>query len=117
MCVKAHSEGCKDAVTTDSDVTEIRSCHIHEHSPVDVNVIVPKAHANMNEGTSSPQCVCVCVYMLECKYTKRIHLDFSIYFFFLLFLMDICLISHFIDEHLSGGHLSYNRVLYKASHS
>jgi len=66
VCVKAHSEGCKDAVTTDSDLTEIRSCHIYNHSPVDVTVIVPKAHANMNELAVLNMYMYVCVCVLVC---------------------------------------------------
>ena len=36
-------------MTTDSEVTEIRSCHNHDHSSDDVMVSVAKARTNMNE--------------------------------------------------------------------
>ena len=54
VCVKSRSEGCKDAVTIDSDVTDIPSCHIHEHSADDV-VSVAKARGNMKTLAKTPK--------------------------------------------------------------
>ena len=49
VCVKTRSEGCEGTVTTDSDVTEIRSCHMHDLSADDVIVSVAKPCGNMKE--------------------------------------------------------------------
>jgi len=47
--VNARYEGSNGAVTTYSDLTEIRSYHIHDHFADDVTVSVAKAGANMKE--------------------------------------------------------------------